>query len=119
MSDYHILQGTDDGNSFSVAMHFPVPNVPNAVGTNYRTALVESRDLSTFESAVPWIDPLELTDLRAGIKLEHLYRFRSNPTETLAQKRDKLDVAYADELAIIQPQLSLSLEFWGYDRDVP
>ena len=41
MSDYHVLQGSADGNSFAVVMHVLVPNVNNEVGVNYRIVVVQ------------------------------------------------------------------------------
>ena len=41
MADMHVIDG--DGNrGYKVAMHIAVPNTNNAVGVNYRTALVNS-----------------------------------------------------------------------------
>lgn len=119
MSDYHILTGDSYANAYSVVMHFPVPDTTNEVGTSYRVALVESRGLGSFESAVPWIDAGELTQLQAGELIEYVWSFHSRPGETTGQKRDRIDTAWENVRQAVLAALQNSLSYWGYDRDVP
>lgn len=120
MSDYHILEADQYGNSFRVVFHVPVPNQTNEVSYNYRTAIVEWQGgAENVQSAVPFISGAELTQLQAGELYEVAESFNSNPTETLAQKRDKLDARFAAVVSDVQSDFQDRLGFWGYSRDVP
>ena len=118
MSDYHILTVSEDGNLFSAVAHFPVPNVANDVGVNYRTALIQWLGGSQ-TSTVPFIEVAEQTALDVGELLERTYQFYTNPGEALLDKRDRLDALYAVKAAEVQTRLAYQLSYWGYSRDVP
>ena len=120
MSDYHILAGNKDGNSFQVAMHVPVPNIANKVGVNYRTVLTQwlSVDGMMPRSAVPFITAPEQTQLDAGELFEHLVTFYTHPGESLATKRARLDALYTAAVTRVQSTLQRMLGYWGYSRDV-
>jgi len=100
--------------------HVPVPDLVNEVGVNYRTAIVEWQGgAAAIVSNVPFIEGPELTQLQAGELFEVRRTFHSNPDETLAQKRAKLDVMFADVQAEEQQNFQDILGYWGYNRDVP
>ena len=117
MSDYHILGGLPDGNKLIVVMHFPVPDVGNEVGVNYRTIVALLR---TGTSMVPWISAAEQAALDAGELYEWAMTpaFSTFPAETLLQKRARMDALYTSSCAATQARLAEELRFWGYDRDV-
>lgn len=118
MSNYHILSADEFGNQFRVVMHFPVADQLNDVSYSYRTAIVEWQGGAPIQSILP--NPgTEQAQLDAGELYEQVYSFHSHPGETLAQKRDKLDVIYAANLSDVQTRLADVLSFWGYERDVP
>lgn len=123
MSDYHILLGNRDGNSFSIVMHFPIPNAVNDVGVNYRTAAVEyQRDLETGEmpkSRVPFIMSAEQIQLDGGELVEVSVTFATHPGENLAQKRTRLDDLYSSMRSGNQAEWANRLSYWGYNRDIP
>lgn len=120
MMDYHILEGDQYGNSYRVVFHIPVPDLTNEVGVSYRTAIVEWQGGATaIESRVPFIEGSELTQLQAGELYEVVRTFNSNPNETLAQKRDKLDAMFASVQVDKQQDFQDILGYWGYSRDVP
>lgn len=119
MSNYHILAGDKYGNSFSVVFHVPVPDQDNNVSYSYRTAIVEQQGgAANINSSVPFIGGAELTQLQAGELYEVSETFNSNPNETLAQKRDRLDTRYAEVVAEVQADFQDCLGYWGYSRDV-
>ena len=118
MANYHILQADRYGNSYTVVMHFPVPDAENEVGTNYRTAIVEYQGGAPIKSVLP--NPgTEQAQLDAGELYEQVYTFNSNPTETLLEKRGRLDEMFNDNRADVQGDLAKILGYWGYSRDVP
>lgn len=117
MSDYHILAADKYGNKYDVVMHFPVAEVNNEVDVSYRTAIVEWQGGAPIQSVL--INPgLEQAQLDAGELYERVYPFNSNPGETLVDKRNRLDVMYADNLSDIQAELQKVLGYWGYGRNV-
>jgi len=120
MSDYHILSADRYANAYSVVFHVPVPDQDNEVAYSYRTAIVEWQGGAVaIISKVPFISGGELTQLQAGELYEVSRTFNSNPNETLVQKRDKLDIMFADVVAETQEDFQDKLGYWGYDRDVP
>lgn len=118
MSDYHILEGSKDGNRFTVVFHFPVPNLSNEVGRNYREALIEWLGGSQ-ASRVPFIDGAEQTQLNNGELYEASYPFNTHPGETLAQKQARLDAMYVAEKTGSQAEVEKILSYWGHSRDIP
>jgi len=98
-------------------MHFPVPDLVNAVGVGCRTALVQR---GTATSQVSSIDPAEQALIDAGELVEHALPrgFDTRPGEGLVEKRDRLDVLYVSEKARVRAALATELEYWGYSRDV-
>ena len=119
MADYHVLTADHNGNAFTVAAHFPVPDQVNDVGYNYRAALVESLGGPPVVSAVPFITAAEQRQLDDGELYERVYSLHSHPGETLLQKRDRLDLQWPGQRDIALQELIFKLSLWGYSRDVP
>ena len=118
MSDYHILSADEYGNKFNIIMHVPVPDVDNDVGMSYRIAIVQFQGGAPIASSLPWITGTEQTALDSGEIIESSIQFNSNPTQTLPEKRDALDMIYAQTVTELQSKLSKQLQYWSYDRDV-
>jgi hypothetical protein len=120
MANYHILSGKADGNQMQVVFHLPVPDVTNAVGVNYRNALIMHLG-GAQESIVPvtLLGAGEQAALDIGTLYELVWAFNTHPGMTLADKRDALDAQYNQFVSIIVAQLQARLEFYGYSRDVP
>lgn len=120
--NYHILGGSNDGNTYTIAMHIPVPDTENEVGVNYRTALVQMRtNPETSEmpkSIVPFIEAAEQAQLDSGELVEHTIAFQTHPGETLVQKRDRIDEKYGTLKVSVREQWIHRLRYWGYDRHV-
>lgn len=121
MSNYHVLAGGDDGNSYTIAMHIPVSSVNNQAGVNYRTAAIQ---YLTFlgvmpTSKVPFIDPAEQTQLNNGELVEFILSFPTFPGQTLLQKRAAIDTLFTATSTKVQAEWQKKLEFWGLNRDVP
>ena len=121
MSNYHILAGNKDGNSFQIAMHIPMPNVNNEIGANYRMVLIQwlSVEGTMPRSVVPFIAAAEQAELDACELYEHMTTFYTHPGESLEAKRALLDALYTDATAKVQGILQRMLSYWGFDRDVP
>ena len=118
MSDYHILRGSIDGNSFAVVMHILVPDVDNEVGVNYRTVVVQA-GLNPEVSTVPFVVAAEQAQLNDGELYEHMCRFWTHPGESLLAKRERLDALYITARTKIQAHFQHRLAYWGMSRDVP
>lgn len=118
MADYHILRADWQGNAFRVAMHFPVPNTTNEAGVNYRTAVAQAQG-GAVVSIVPDILPAEQGQLDTGELIERVYWFRTDPSETPAQKQAQLDVMWSTKRSAEQAALARILSYWGYARTIP
>ena len=120
MSNCHILQADKYGNSYTVVFHVPVPDQQNEASYSYRTAIVGWQGgASAISSGVPFISGDELTQMQAGELYEVSRTFNSNPTDTLIQKRDKLDIMFSDVTSEVQADFQDVLGYWGYSRDIP
>ena len=111
MSNYHILAGNKDGNSFQIARHIPVPNVANEVGVNYQTVLTQWLPVDGVmpKSQVPFITAAEQTQLDAGELFEHIIKFYTHPGESLVSKRVRLDTLYTSAVSTVQDTLQKML----------
>lgn len=118
MSDYHILSSDPYGNTFQVVFHFPVPDLDNQAGVNFRTAVVEWLGGAPVVSRLPNVGA-EQTQLDAGELHERVYPFNSNPNDNLAAKRAVLEAMYASKLSSVTAELQKVLSYWGYAGDVP
>jgi len=117
MSDYHVLTGSKDGNAYEVVAHFPVPNVNNEAGVNYRTAIIQWLG-GEQPSRCPFIAQAEQDQLDAGAVYEQVYTFNTRPTETLAKKAVRLEGLYKQELERVSSELGALLAYWGLSVDV-
>lgn len=117
MADMHVLDG--DGQRWRVAMHFPVPDANNAVGVNYRTALVNSGLGGTTvmaEGTDPGeINATEKADVQSGAVFEYIASFlvESGGTSN-AQLRDSLRQFYTTEKNGILTRLQDRLRYYGH-----
>lgn len=117
MADYHVLEGSEDGNRYHIVVHFPVPNVENDAGVNYRAALLQYLG-GEQPSQCPFITEAEQTQLSAGALYERIYTFNTHPGETLAQKAVRIEALYNQELARLTDALGKMLRYWGLSVDV-
>lgn len=119
MSDYHVMHGKDDGNWYQMVCHIPVPNENNAVGFNLRTALTQFLGTLEETSIVPFIDPAEVVQLQNGELFELPVEFATNPNESVADARAKMDVKFTQLSITVVNRIRERLKYWGYNRDVP
>lgn len=117
MADYHIMAGSEDGNSYQIIAHFPVPNTVNAAGVNYRTAIIQWLG-GTQPSQCPFVTQAEQDALSAGALLEREYTFYTWPAETSQQKMARIATLYNQELARLSEELGKFLAYWGLGVDV-
>lgn len=116
MSNYHILNVSNDGNLVNVVMHFPVPDTNNAVGLNHRTVVQQVFGVQT--SSVPFISGAEQTQLTAGELIEHSVQFYTRPGEDTAGKVAGIESLFVDEQARVLAELAYQLSYFGYSADV-
>jgi len=118
MANYHVLGGLDDGRTYRIAFHVPVPDEANRAGVNLRTCVVQdpARDLT---SDVPWITAGEQTQLDAGEIVEIIRSYERKAGATVLEDRNALDALYTAGVPKIQDQLRQEYQYWGFDRDVP
>ena len=127
MSDMHVLVG-NNSNEWTVAMHFPVPDVSNAAGINYRIALVNSslglnletgrRTIMSSGTGPGQINPAVEALLDAGELFEHVsaWRLESGGT-SIPQLRSSLQEFYAAGNTAAQAAVASKLRYFGHTED--
>ena len=123
MSDIHVLTGNND-IGWTLAFHFPVPDVNNNVGVNFRTALVNSgigvgedgrRTILPVGTGAGQINPAEEALLDAGELVEHvaLFRVESGGTSP-GQLQSAVRQFYASSSLSVQSGLASVLRYFGH-----
>jgi hypothetical protein len=120
MADYHVLEGTPDGNSFRVVFHLSVPDVNNRVGVNVRTALVNSgvggSTILPTGTTGGTIRAAELTQVQAGAVFEVVETIHTNPSENAGKLRSRLDNRHSELQGKFNSWLQSRLSYYGYER---
>ena len=123
MADMYVLTG-NNANEWTIVMHFAVPNVNNAVGINFRTALVNSgigqgengrrTVLPTGDDTGGTISAAEEALLDSGERFEHVTSFRLESGGTSnALIRSALRDFYAAKNIHIQQDVGSRLRYFG------
>ena len=125
MADIYVLTG-NNSNTWTLVMHFAVPNVNNAVGINFRTALVNSgiglntetgrrTVLPTGDDTGGTISAAEEALLDDGSRFEHVssYRVESGGTSN-ADLQSAIREFYAAENASVQASVASRLRYFGH-----
>ena len=123
MADIYVLTG--NSNEWTLVMHFPVPNTNNAVGINFRTALVNSgigkgedgrrTILPTGDDLGGTISAAEEALLDSGERFEHVtsYIIESGGTSN-PQRRALVRELYASLLTSRQAEVAAQLRYFGH-----
>lgn len=117
MSNYHVLDAANTGDTIRIAFHITVPSETNAIGYNIRTALSEDEAISK-TSIVPWIETAEQTLLTNGELYEHVYSFKTNKDVPNLTKRDRMDAKYTSLVSTVQEGIRQRYTYWRFNRDV-
>ncbi len=120
MADMHIITG--GRHAWRVVMHFAVQNVNNAVGVNYRTALINSGLASV--SVLPdgdgndgTISATEKTALDDGSIYEHVESLViDGPGTDTASRVAMLKAEYASIETRVIDSLKHRLKFFGHNQ---
>ena len=124
MADMHILRG-NNSNEWTIVMHFEVPDTNNAVGINYRTALVNSgiglndsgrrTVLPTGDGTGGTISVIEEALLDSGARYENVgsYRVESGGTSN-AQLMSAIQSFYASENERLTAANESVLRYFGH-----
>lgn len=121
MADMHIIAGDGKGN-YRIVAHFDVPDANNALGVNYRDALVNSGLLSV--SVLPdgdgtegTIDATEKAALANGSKFE---RVVSAPIDGPGTTNASRVTMLQDRYPVLETQavddLKARLKFFGHNQ---
>ena len=120
MADYHVLTGDKYENAMRVAFHIAVPDNTNTAGYSVRQAIVEFKGgASNIESAVPFIDAGELTQMQAGEIVEVVRDYQGYPSQTLVDRQTDLDALHPTVASETLADLQNILSYWGYSRVIP
>ena len=117
MADMHVLDG--DGSRVRVVMHFAVPDVNNAVGVNYRTALVNSGLGGTTEltegTGAGEIATAEKASVESGELLEHSVNVSADGSgQTTGGRQALLRTLYTSIKSAVIADLQSRLKFYGH-----
>jgi len=114
MANVHIL--TQQNGRVRMAFHVPIPNVNNARGVNYRSAVVNAGLATT--SALPsgdgtagTISAAEVTSLASGALVEEVREIKRAITTNA-----ELDALFTRVQAEVQGNLQNALADFGYTR---
>lgn len=121
MSDMHVLTG-DGGGRWTVIMHFPVPDVNNEVGVNYRVALVNSGLGGTTSmvegTGAGYITSVEKAQIAAGAIYEHVASLLVETGGAGAAQQAMLDAQYNRLHTEVVSVMQNKLKYYGYTQDV-
>lgn len=119
MANYHVLEGSNAGDSYRVVFHVSVPDELNKTGNkNIRTALSEDSSINK-TSVIPGVEVTEQTDLTNGVLYEHVETFSTHSEHTLASERSRLDARYTELTTSVANALRRRYAFWKFERNVP
>jgi len=125
MADIYVLTG-NNSDEWTVVMHFPVPDIDNAVGINFRTALVNSgiglnadtgrrTVLPTGDDLGGTISAAEEDLLDSGARFEHVASLRLESDGTAdAEQVAILRDFYASTNVAVQASVGSRLRYFGH-----
>lgn len=112
MSDYHVLDATNDGSGVTVAVHIPVPPGTNIAGNTYSACLAEDPD-EPKTSVVPSISASERNALTAGTLYEYVMAFETHRDVPNATKQARLEARVANIKNNVGPE-RIRQHYWGW-----
>ena len=111
MSQKHILEQDVKNKMITCIFHIPVPDANNAVGINWRTAVVSSMSPAPL---LPLNDATENTQITNGEVLEVMESIRFSSTNlTDAQRLAEINTAYTARSADLLSDLAIKLNYYG------
>lgn len=121
MAHIHVLLAGETGDSIQVVFHFPVPDVNNVVGVNYRTALVASGKGGTTtmtEGGGPGqVSAAEKALIEAGEVYEYPRSFSRGMFESAGAPLQAMRHFYAQDKADLTARLAVALKYYGFTAD--
>ena len=126
MSDIHVIDSADS-DEIRLVFHYPVPDENNAVGVNFRTAIVNSgvgqsenpdgtpgrRTIMRSGTGPGQITIAEETQLDAGELFEFVTSERVGLDFSLAQMQAKAQAKYATDNVEVQRKIAARLKYFG------
>lgn len=121
MADIHVLLAAETGDSIQVVFHFPVPDINNAVGVNYRTALVASGKGGT-STMTEGTGPGQITSaekvlIEAGQVYEHPRTISRGKFESAGTPLEAVRHFYGQDKADYTNRIATALKFFGFTAD--
>lgn len=120
MSEYHILEQSQDEKTIRVVYHFPVSAVAeNAASITYRDIVQKCCDLTSQLPNFETEFAQEYADMQAGTVIERVAVVRfSSIGLTPAEKRAEIEAQYEIERVAEFDRLQIEWEWYGYNADV-
>lgn len=117
MSNYHVLDASNDGGSIRVAFHVPVPVQNNVAGRTLISCITEDSGYDK-TSKVPNITTAEQDALTSGTLIEKIINFRTNKGVPNATKQARLDARYLSAVAEVQEDIIQRYWASGFERTI-
>lgn len=123
MSDIHVSVGNNDGE-IQLVMHFPVPDVNNDVGVNFRLALINSgiglneetgrRTILNVGTSAGEINPAEEALIDAGELFEGVVFTRVPDSASGAELIALVQSEYTRSNSRVQQEIGARLRYFGH-----
>jgi len=120
MANWHALTGQRDGNAFRIVFHVAIPGTGNnRAGVQWRTALINSgiggtTVLPDGDGTGGTISVTEKTSITTGALFEVVEDFATNPPETGAALKARIDTYFTALSSRVTADLQLRLTYFGF-----
>lgn len=126
MSDYHVLEQTEDKNNIRVIFHFSIPtSATNEADVLYTDIVKVSEDLNSVLPNFETNFPTEYQDMQDGKRIERDISIKLSANDlTPAQKKSEIENgnlywdgydAYKTKLLAL---LQIAWEWYGHNQDI-
>ena len=119
MADIHVITGNNN-QSWTLIMHFDIPDQNNAVGVNYRVALINSglgrtTQLPDGDGTEGTISSDEKTSIESGSLYEYAHSIEIDGSGVSTDsRRTAIRLAYNNSSTAVIASLQRQLKFYGH-----
>lgn len=120
MSQYHVLEQSQDKKTIRVVFHFPVnQSATNAASILYTDIVKKCCDLTSILPNFETEFSTEYNQMQNGLLIERLVVIRFSSTSlTAGEKRDEIEARWEPERVSEFAALQTEWEWYGYSRDI-
>lgn len=118
MAKIHVLSGSGN-NVYTVVVHAPTPAGNNSAGTLWADAIKNSGNATsamTSGNGPGLITIAELNQVQAGTVIESTFPYEDDPTRTVQQRLDDIDLRASQMVADLLARYQRDLKYFGLVR---